>query len=123
MEERRVEDKRLIDVTIVILFVVAAAGIGYESADLIAPQMLETVTNVEALRWTLSTFSALLGLAIGLNVQVTYRRLVLQVRKTPIEIILDPGDWVGHRPATGQLAASSHFPCCPFPRSSALSSP
>ncbi len=78
----------MIDIAIVILFVIAAAGTGYESADLIAPQVLETVTNIEALRWTLATFSALLGLAIGLNVQVTYRRLVQQIRKTPIETIL-----------------------------------
>ncbi|MEO0948347.1 MAG: PIN/TRAM domain-containing protein [Cyanobacteria bacterium J06641_5] len=78
----------MIDAVIILLFIVAAAGIGYESADLLAPQVLENVTDVEALRLTLATFAALLGLAIGLNVQVTYRRLVAQVRKTPIELIL-----------------------------------
>lgn len=78
----------MIDAVIILLFIVAAAGIGHESADLLAPQVLETVSDVEALRLTLATFAALLGLAIGLNVQVTYRRLVAQIRKTPIEVIL-----------------------------------
>ena len=78
----------MIDAVIILLFIIAAAGIGYESADLLAPQVLENVTDIEALRLTLATFASLLGLAIGLNVQVTYRRLVAQVRKTPIELIL-----------------------------------
>lgn len=78
----------MIDVIIVILFVVAAAGLGFGSIDLLPDPVLETVTNLDALRWIMGSFTALIGLAIGLTAQNTYRRLEKQIRETPIEVIL-----------------------------------
>ncbi|PSO49686.1 MAG: hypothetical protein BRC33_05980 [Cyanobacteria bacterium SW_9_44_58] len=78
----------MIDVLIVILFVVAAAGLGFGSVDLLPPPVLASVTNLEALRWIIASFTALIGLAVGLTAQNTYRRLEKQIRQTPIEVIL-----------------------------------
>lgn len=78
----------MIDVIIIILFIIAAASVGYEGVDLLPAEVLDSVTNTEALRWVGAGFAAILGLAIGLNAQITYRRLEMQLRKTPIETIL-----------------------------------
>ncbi|MGK7878114.1 MAG: PIN/TRAM domain-containing protein [Xenococcaceae cyanobacterium] len=78
----------MLDAIIIILFVLAAAGIGFESVDLLPDYVLEQVSNLEALRWLIAGFTAIIGLAIGLVVQTTYRRLEVQIRKTPIELIL-----------------------------------
>jgi uncharacterized protein YacL len=48
----------------------------------------EQASNLEALRWITAGFAAIIGFAIGLSVQVTYRRFQAQVRKLPIEVLL-----------------------------------
>ncbi|MGK7913940.1 MAG: PIN/TRAM domain-containing protein [Prochloraceae cyanobacterium] len=78
----------MIDAIIITLLTVAAAGIGFESVKLLPVPVLEQVSNVDALRFVSAGFAAIIGLAIGLVVQTTYRRLETQVRNTPIEIIL-----------------------------------
>ncbi len=78
----------MLDAIIIILFILAVAGIGFDSVDLLPSSVLEQVSNVEALRWLTAGFTSIIGLAIGLVAQTTYRRLEAQIRKTPIEIIL-----------------------------------
>ncbi len=78
----------MLDAIIITLFILAVAGIGFDSVDLLPSSVLEQVSNVEALRWLTAGFSSIIGLAIGLVAQTTYRRLEAQIRKTPIEIIL-----------------------------------
>ena len=78
----------MLDAIIIILFTLAVAGIGFDSVDLLPNSVLEQVSNVEALRWLTAGFTSIIGLAIGLVAQTTYRRLEAQIRKTPIEIIL-----------------------------------
>ena len=78
----------MVDAIIIILFTLAVAGIGFDSVDLLPNSVLEQVSNVEALRWLTAGFTSIIGLAIGLVAQTTYRRLEAQIRKTPIEIIL-----------------------------------
>ncbi len=78
----------MLDAIIIILFTLAVAGIGFDSVDLLPSSVLEQVSNVEALRWLTAGFTSIIGLAIGLVAQTTYRRLEAQIRKTPIEIIL-----------------------------------
>jgi uncharacterized protein YacL len=46
------------------------------------------ISNIEALRWLGAGFTAVIGLAMGLVAQTTYRRLEQRIRKTPIETIL-----------------------------------
>ncbi len=78
----------MIDVIIVILFVFAAAGLGFGSVDLLPESALASVTNLEALRWIIGSFAALIGLVVGLTAQNLYRRLEEKIRQTAIEVIL-----------------------------------
>jgi uncharacterized protein YacL len=78
----------MLDFVIILLFILAAAGIGFDSVELLPESVQQQVTNLEALRWTTAGFAAIIGFAIGLMVQVTYRRFQAQVRKMPIEVIL-----------------------------------
>lgn len=78
----------MLDFVIILLFILAGAGIGFDSVELLPTSAQEQVTNLEALRWTTAGFAAIIGFAVGLTVQVTYRRLEAQVRQLPIEVIL-----------------------------------
>ena len=78
----------MLDAIIITLFILAAAGVGFDSIDLLPESVLEQVSNVQALRWLTAGFTSIIGLAIGLVVQTTYRRLETRVRSTPIEIVL-----------------------------------
>ena len=78
----------MLDTIIIILFIIAAAGIGFGSVDLLPRVVLDQVSNPEALRWLIAGFTSIIGLAIGLVFQTTYRRLETQIRNTPIEVIL-----------------------------------
>lgn len=78
----------MIDFVIILLFILAAAGIGFGSVELLPATVQAQVTNLEALRWITAGFGAIIGFAVGLTVQVTYRRFQAQVRKMPIEVIL-----------------------------------
>ncbi|MGF1481698.1 MAG: PIN/TRAM domain-containing protein [Cyanophyceae cyanobacterium] len=78
----------MIDAIIIILCVLAAAGIGFDGVQLLPSTVREQVSDFEALRLVSAGFGALIGFAIGLSVQTTYRRLESQVRNTSIETIL-----------------------------------
>ncbi|MEI6380407.1 MAG: PIN/TRAM domain-containing protein [Cyanobacteriota bacterium ELA615] len=78
----------MLDAVIILLFVVASAGVGFTSVDLLPVEIHEQISNIEALRWLAGGFASVIGLAIGLVAQTTYRRLELRIRKTPIEVIL-----------------------------------
>lgn len=78
----------MLDAIIIILFIIAAAGVGFDSVELLPATVQKQVSNIEALRWLVAGFTAIIGLAIGLVVQTTYRRLESQIRQTPIEVIL-----------------------------------
>ncbi|HEY9633925.1 MAG TPA: PIN/TRAM domain-containing protein [Coleofasciculaceae cyanobacterium] len=78
----------MLDFVIILLFILAAAGVGFDSVELLPQNAQEQVTNLEALRWVTAGFGAMIGFGVGLAVQVTYRRFQAQVRKMPIEVIL-----------------------------------
>ena len=78
----------MLDAIIISIFILTAAGLGFESINLLPDSVIGQVSNVEALRWIIASFTAIIGLAIGLTVQTTYRRIEAQVRTTPIEVIL-----------------------------------
>lgn len=78
----------MLDFVIILLFILAGAGIGFDIVELLPPPVQAQITNLEALRWILASFTAIIGFAVGLTVQVTYRRLENQVRQLPIEVIL-----------------------------------
>lgn len=78
----------MLDFVIILLFILAAAGIGFDAVELLPNSAQAQVSNVEALRWVTAGFGAIIGFAVGLMVQVTYRRFQAQVRKMPIEVLL-----------------------------------
>ncbi|ELR98359.1 PIN/TRAM domain-containing protein [Gloeocapsa sp. PCC 73106] len=78
----------MLDAIIIILFIIAGGGIGFDSVNLLPDSVLAEVSNVEALRLVTAVFAAIIGLAVGLVAQTTYRRLEAQIRNTPIEVIL-----------------------------------
>ncbi|PIG94501.1 PIN/TRAM domain-containing protein [Gloeocapsopsis sp. IPPAS B-1203] len=78
----------MLDAIIIISFIVAGAGIGYYSTELLPENVQQQVTNIEALRLVFATFAALIGGAAGLSFQISYRRIEKQVREMPIEVIL-----------------------------------
>lgn len=78
----------MLDAIIIILFILAAAGIGFDSIDLLPSTMLKPVTNIDGLRLVLAGFGAIIGAAIGLSVQTTYRRLEKKVREMPVDVLL-----------------------------------
>ncbi|MFM7192147.1 MAG: PIN/TRAM domain-containing protein [Microcystaceae cyanobacterium] len=78
----------MLDTIIVLLFILALAGVGFDVVDLLPETVRVQISNIEALRWLAAGFTSILGLAIGLVAQTSYRRLEKQIRQTPIEIIL-----------------------------------
>ncbi len=78
----------MIDAIIIIICIVAAINIGFDSLQLLPQDILMQVSNISALRFTIAGFAGLIGLGVGVAVQTTYRRLEKQVRKTPIEVII-----------------------------------
>ncbi|HEY9853127.1 MAG TPA: PIN/TRAM domain-containing protein [Leptolyngbyaceae cyanobacterium] len=78
----------MLDAIIIILFIVATAGIGFGSIDLLPKTVLDQVTNLEGLRFVLAAFGAIIGGAIGLSVQTTYRRIERRFRELPIDVLL-----------------------------------
>ena len=80
--------KTMVDVIIIIICIVAAVNIGFDSIKLLPQDILEQVSNFDALRFTIAGFAAIIGLGVGVAVQTTYRRLENQIRQTPIEVIV-----------------------------------
>ena len=78
----------MLDFVIILLFILAGAGIGFGSVELLPLSVQEQASNLLALRWVTAGFTAIIGFAVGLTVQVTYRRFQAQVRRLPIEVLL-----------------------------------
>jgi len=78
----------MLDAIIILLLILAAAGIGFDAVEFLPSDTLSQVTNVEALRFVFAGFAALIGLAIGLSVQTAYRRLEAQVRAMPVNTLV-----------------------------------
>jgi uncharacterized protein YacL len=78
----------MLDFTIILLLILAAAGIGYDIVDILPSEMLAQVTNQEGLRIVSAGFAALFGGIIGFVIKTAYRRLESQVRELPVDVLL-----------------------------------
>jgi len=78
----------MIDFLIILLLVIAGAGIGYDCVKLLPNNVLLQVTNLEALRLVMAVFGGIMGGAIGLVVQTSYRRLEAEIRSMPVDMLL-----------------------------------
>lgn len=78
----------MLDAIIIISFILAGAGIGFNSIEDLPTSVLSQVTNETALSLVTAGFGALIGLAMGLSVQQAYRRLEKRIRAMPADILL-----------------------------------
>lgn len=78
----------MLDALIVFSFILAGAGIGFYSIDLLPQPILQQVTNIEALGAVTAVFGGLIGTGLGLVMQTSYRRLESQVKELPPDRIL-----------------------------------
>jgi len=78
----------MLDAIIIISFILAGAGIGFYSIELLPSGVQQQVTNTDALRIVFAGFGFLIGGAVGLSFQTTYRRLEAQVREMPVDVLL-----------------------------------
>jgi uncharacterized protein YacL len=78
----------MLDAIIILSFILAGAGIGFYSIELLPKIVQAQVTNLDALRLVLAAFCAIIGGVVGLSFQITYRRLETQVRELPADVIL-----------------------------------
>jgi uncharacterized protein YacL len=78
----------MLDAIIIILFIIAGAGTGFYSIELLPNPVLDQVSNIEGLRSVVAAFSSLIGGVFGLVVQTTYRRLEQKVRQMPLDVLI-----------------------------------
>ena len=78
----------MLDVIIILLFVLAIASVGFSGIDLLPIAVRDQISNIDALRWLGAGFASIIGLAVGLVAQTSYRRLEVRIRQTPIETLL-----------------------------------
>jgi uncharacterized protein YacL len=78
----------MIDVIIISIFVLAFGGVGFDLIQILPDDIQSQISNIQALRWLAAGFASIIGLAMGLVAQTTYRRLEQKIRKTPIEVII-----------------------------------
>mgnify|MGYP001796325049 CR=1 FL=1 len=70
----------MLDALIVFSFVLTGAAVGFFSIDFLPDSALQNVTNLEGLESVTAGFGALIGVAIGLIVQTSYRRVEQQIK-------------------------------------------
>ena len=78
----------MIDIIIIAIFVLAFGGVGFDIVSILPLEIKDQISNIQALRWLAAGFASIIGLAIGLVAQTTYRRLEQKIRQTPIETII-----------------------------------
>ncbi len=78
----------MLNAIIVLSFIIAGAGIGFYSIELLPWDVQDQVTNLEALRFVVAVFGSIIGGVVGLSFQITYRRLEAQVREMPVDVLL-----------------------------------
>jgi uncharacterized protein YacL len=78
----------MLDAIILFSFILAGAGIGFHGIEALPGSVLQQVTNPDALRWICAGFGSLVGIAVGLVAQSSYRRVSHQIREMPAHVLL-----------------------------------
>ncbi len=77
----------MLDVAIIVLFILAGAGIGFNSITILPASWTETA-DLSGVRWVTLGFGFVFGAAIGAVVRSAYRRLERQIREMPSDALL-----------------------------------
>jgi uncharacterized protein YacL len=78
----------MLDALIIFSFILAGAGIGFYAPDLLPAEALQQVSSLEGLSSVTAGFGALIGTALGLVMQTSYRRLERQIKDLPPDRLL-----------------------------------
>ncbi|MEB3269070.1 MAG: PIN/TRAM domain-containing protein, partial [Leptolyngbya sp.] len=78
----------MLDALIIFSFILAGAGIGFYAPDLLPAEALKQVSSLEGLSSVTAGFGALIGTALGLVMQTSYRRLEKQIKELPPDRLL-----------------------------------
>jgi uncharacterized protein YacL len=78
----------MLNAVIIISFILAGAGIGFNGVEALPGNVLQQVTNTDGLRTVLAGFGALIGGIIGLTAQTGYQRIARQIREMPADMLL-----------------------------------
>ncbi|MCM1984400.1 PIN/TRAM domain-containing protein [Lyngbya confervoides] len=78
----------MLDVVIILTFIVLGSAVGFHGVELLPSPVLSQVENLNGLRWVTAGSSGLLGLALGLLAQSTYRRLERNIKQLSSEILI-----------------------------------
>ncbi|NER00758.1 MAG: PIN/TRAM domain-containing protein, partial [Cyanothece sp. SIO2G6] len=78
----------MIDFIIVFAFVIAGAGIGFYSIDLLPSNALANVSSIEGLSTVCAGFGIIIGFGVGLSAQTGYRRLEKSISNMPVDMLL-----------------------------------
>lgn len=77
----------MLDALLVMIFMLAGAGLGFYGLDLLPPAAIQGA-NVEGARVVTSGFGVLAGLALGSLVRWSYRRFEANVRSLPPDVLI-----------------------------------
>ncbi len=78
----------MVDPLILLLFLISGTATGWLGVDLLPETLLVQVTNLEGLRLVLGGFGAFFGLLAGFFFQQLRRRLMVQVRSMPTDLLI-----------------------------------
>jgi uncharacterized protein YacL len=78
----------MVDALILILFLISGAAAGWLGVDLLPERLLVQVNNPEGLRTVLAGFGAFFGLLAGFFFGQLRRRLMVQVRSMPTDLLV-----------------------------------
>ena len=78
----------MIDIIIITIFILVAAGIGFNSVDLLSSELQKQISDINSLRCLGAFCSSILGLIFGLVAQTTYRHIEAEIKAISIEVIL-----------------------------------
>jgi uncharacterized protein YacL len=78
----------MLDAIIIITFIIAGAGIGFYSIELLPETVQQQASNLDALRLIVAVFASIIGGGVGLSFQTTYRRLETKIREMPVDVLL-----------------------------------
>ena len=78
----------MVELLILILFVISGAATGWMGVHLLPQELLAAGTDVELVRWGLTSGSALIGLVAGLVFRRLRQQLMRQVRTMPTDLLV-----------------------------------
>ncbi len=78
----------MLDVIIILTFIIVGLAVGFHGVELLPSTVLDQVENLNGLRWVTAGFVALVGLALGILTQSSYRRIERDIKNLSADILI-----------------------------------